>query len=139
MITSNRTRGLRDALKRRCLYLHISPPDFDKEYEIVRRKVPELDERITASVCKTVQRFRDQPLVKQSGVSETLDWAQAVAVLMETESGVGGGLADGDVLEKRLSSTLGSVLKEAADIEQVDATLLEELCATIKHRSDVHD
>lgn len=132
LITSNRTRGLSDALKRRCLYLHISPPDFDKEYEIVRRKVPELDETIAASVCETVQRLREEPLVKQPGVSETLDWAQAVVVLL----GTGG---DGDALEKRLSSTLGSVLKEAADIEQVDATLLEELRTAIRERASEYD
>lgn len=139
VITSNRTRGLSDALKRRCLYLHISPPDFDKEYEIVRRKVPELDEGTAAGVCRTVQRLREEPLMKQPGVSETLDWAEAVAVLMEADSEIRRELADDERGTERLASTLGSLLKDAADFEQVDDSLLEELLAAIQDSASDDD
>ena len=67
ILTSNRTRGLSDALKRRCLYLHIESPAFDTEFEIVRRKVPELDAPVAAEVCTVAQRLREEPFLKQPG------------------------------------------------------------------------
>ncbi len=120
ILTSNRTRGLSDALKRRCLYLHIEPPAFDTEYEIVRRKVPELDAPVAAEVCAVVQRLRDEPFLKQPGIAETLDWGRAVAALR----------ADGSVEEITpdvIESTIGCLLKEAEDVDRIDSELLERL------------
>ena len=120
VITSNRTRGLSDALKRRCLYLHVEPPAFETEVEIVRRKVPRLDAVVAAEVCGVVQELREQAFLKRPGVAETLDWARAVAELR----------ADGDassLTPAEVDNTLGALLKEAEDVERVDTGLLERL------------
>ncbi|MFB6297890.1 MAG: AAA family ATPase [Salinirussus sp.] len=116
VITSNRTRGLSDALKRRCLYLYIEPPSFEKEQEIVRRKVPALDAALAEQVVGAVQRLREEPLRKQPGVSETLDWARAVAAQ-----------ADGEVSPAEVQRTLGCLLKEAEDIDRVDEALIDDM------------
>lgn len=120
VITSNRTRALSDALKRRCLYLHLEPPSFEKEYEIVRRKVPQLDAAVAAEVCGIVQSLREETFLKRPGVAETLDWARAVATLRGDGDETALDIAD-------LQRTIGALLKEAEDIERVDTTLLERL------------
>ena len=119
VITSNRTRGLSDALKRRCLFLHIEPPSFEKERAIVREKVPELDGAVAAAVTGAVQRLREEPLLKQPGVAETLDWARAIADLRR----------DGEdaLTETEVRNTLGCLLKEVEDVERVDDELLADL------------
>lgn len=120
IITSNRTRALSDALKRRCLYLHVEPPSFEDEVEIVRRKVPQLDAPVAAEVCQIVQELRKEPFLKHPGVAETLDWARAVATLR----------ADGDtspLTSDEIRRTLGTLLKEASDVDRVDTDLLERL------------
>jgi MoxR-like ATPase len=119
VITSNRTRGLSDALKRRCLYLHVEPPSFEKERNIVERKVPELDGAVAAELCGVTRRLREEPFRKHPGVAETLDWARAVAELRA---------ADGESLTpQEIEHTLGCLLKEVEDIERIDETLLETL------------
>jgi MoxR-like ATPase len=120
VLTSNRTRGLSDALKRRCLYLNVEPPEFRTEYEIVRRKVPELDVAVAAEVCAVVGRLREESFLKQPGVSETLDWARAVARLRADE-------ADRPLSADEIERTLGCLLKEAADLDRIDTELLEAL------------
>lgn len=119
VITSNRTRGLSDALKRRCLYLHMEPPSFEREFEIIQRKVPTLPPATVAQLCGVVQRLRAEPLVKQPGVAETLDWSRALDTLNTTD-----GLSP--VL---LEQTLSCLLKDADDVNRIDdemlATLLE--------------
>ena len=119
VITSNRTRGLSDALKRRCLFLHIEPPSMEKERAIVREKVPELDGAVAAAVTGAVQRLREEPLLKQPGVAETLDWARAIADLRR----------DGEeaLTETEVRNTLGCLLKEVEDVERVDGELLSDL------------
>ena len=117
IVTSNRTRGLSDALKRRCLYLHVEPPSFEKERAIVRRKVPELDAAVAASLCSTVSRLREEPLLKRPGVAETLDWARAVEELGGEEP----------LTEQTVRNTMGCLLKEVEDVERVDDELIEEL------------
>lgn len=120
IITSNRTRGLSDALKRRCLYLHIEPPSFEKELAIVKEKVPKLDGVIASEICGAVERLRDEPLIKQPGVAETLDWANAIAALR----------TDGDkepVSREEVSNTIGCLLKEVEDIDRVDESVLESI------------
>ncbi len=120
VLTSNRTRGLSDALKRRCLYLHVDPPTFDTEYEIVRRKVPELDAAVAAEVCAVVERLREESFLKQPGVAETLDWARAIAALRTSDDGA-------DIEPAEIERTIGCLLKEAEDIRRVDGELLERL------------
>lgn len=118
IVTSNRTRALSDALKRRCLYLHMEPPSFEKEYKVVRRKVPELDAAVAAAVCSVVEELRVEPLRKQPGVAETLDWARAVAALK---------LDGDDLTPDEIRAAIGTLLKEAEDVETVDAALLDRL------------
>ncbi len=129
VITSNRTRGLSDALKRRCLYLHVEPPSFEKERDIVARKVPELDGALATQLCAVTQRLRDEPFRKQPGVAETLDWAQAVA---ELRTGDG----DEPLTPEEIEHTVGCLLKEVEDVERVDETLLEALVESARAARD---
>lgn len=115
LITSNRTRGLSDALKRRCLYVHIQPPSFEKEIAIVRQKVPDLDERVAAQVCGVTQTLREKPLLKQPGVAETLDWSRTLLELGVDERE---GLTAQDI-----RNTAGCLLKEVEDMERLDDLL----------------
>ncbi|MDF9745227.1 AAA family ATPase [Natrinema salsiterrestre] len=129
VLTSNRTRGLSDALKRRCLYLHVDPPSFETEYEIVSRKVPELDGAIAAEVCAVVERLREESFLKRPGVAETLDWARAVASLR----------ADGEaesLSTDEIERTIGCLLKEVEDVTRVDTELLERLQAAAAAADD---
>ena len=120
VITSNRTRGLSDALKRRCPYLYIEPPDYEKERTIVERKVPELEAALVDDVVGFVQGLRGTSLRKQPGISETLDWARAIAAYH----------AEGDDLSvPEVKRTLACLLKEADDVERVDDDLIAELLA----------
>jgi MoxR-like ATPase len=114
LLTSNRTRELHDALKRRCLFHWIGHPSCDREIEIVRLRVPGVPERLAAEAVRFVQGLRDLELTKAPGVAETVDWATALAALGRRE-------LDADLVQ----STLGSVLKYQEDLELVsDATLL---------------
>jgi MoxR-like ATPase len=123
VITSNRTRALSDALKRRCLYLHLTPPSAEKERAIVRRKVPELDATVAADVCAVTARLREEPLRKPPGVAETLDWARAVATLR--------GGDDSPLTDEEIARTLGCLLKEVEDVERVDESFLAQLVETV--------
>jgi MoxR-like ATPase len=120
VVTSNRTRPLSDALKRRCLYLHVSPPSFEKEREILARKVPELHDVVAAELCGIARRLREEPLRKPPGAAETIDWARAVASLREN-----GG--PDSLSRAEVRRTLGCVLKEVEDVERVDDELLDSL------------
>ena len=113
ILTSNRTRELHDALKRRCLFHWIGHPSLEREVEIVRLRVPEAAERLAAEAVRFVQGLRRLDLAKPPGVAETVDWAQALAALGRRE-------LDPDVVH----ATLGSVLKYYEDLELVrDETL----------------
>jgi len=120
VITSNRTRGLSDALKRRCLYCYVEPPEFEAELEIVRRKVPELDAAVAAEVCGIVQELREEAFLKQPGVAETLDWARAVATLRSNGD-------ESHLTAEEIQRSVGTLLKEAEDVQRIDAELLERL------------
>jgi MoxR-like ATPase len=114
VLTSNRTRELHDALKRRCLFHWIGHPSCEREIEIVRLRVPEVPERLAAQAVQFVQALRGLELTKAPGVAETVDWAQALAVLGQRE-------LDAELVQ----ATLGSVLKYQEDLELVsDATLV---------------
>ena len=118
ILTSNRTRELHDALKRRCLYHWIGHPELDREIEIVRARVPGVPERLAAEAAAFVGHLRVMDLAKLPGVAETIDWTQALVALgqEELEAGV-------------VDATLGSVLKHHEDIERVRDAGLRELVA----------
>ena len=110
ILTSNRTRELSDALRRRCLYLWIDYPTFDKEIAIVERKVPGVNKRLAGEVARFMESLRRVRLSKVPGVAETLDWANALA-----------GLHADHLDETLVSETLGCVLKDADDIKRFRA------------------
>ena len=108
ILTSNRTREVHDALKRRCLYFFIDHPDLEREVEIVRLRVPEAEERLTRQVARAVQRLRGMDLYKPPGVAETLDWTEALVALGAKE-----------LDEALIEATMGSVLKYHEDQQRV--------------------
>jgi MoxR-like ATPase len=105
VLTSNRSRDLSDALRRRCLYHWIDYPSLEKELEIVRAKVPTIDEALSAQITKVMQAARTMSLSKIPGVAETLDWANALVALQATE-----------LSEKIMAETMGCFLKDESDI-----------------------
>jgi MoxR-like ATPase len=116
VLTGNRTRELSEALRRRCLYLWIDYPDFEKELAIVRRKVPQADEKITVQICAFMKEVRKMRLEKMPGIAETLDWAMALANLHLTH-------LDKEAVEQ----TLGVILKDWQDIRHTQDSLSELL------------
>ena len=112
ILTSNRTRELHDALKRRCLYHWIDYPTVEQEVAIVKVRLPEVPETLARKVVAAVNRLRDMELAKPPGVAETLDWVAALEVV---------GAADFDVDDAR--DTLGSVIKDRDDLEEVNSDL----------------
>jgi MoxR-like ATPase len=116
VITSNRTRELHDALKRRCLYHWIDYPEPDRETEIIRLRVPAASERLARSVALAVARLRGMDLLKPPGAAEAIDWAEALSVLGLDEVTEGGARA-----------TLGWALKGHDDLVSVEARLPELL------------
>jgi MoxR-like ATPase len=116
VLTSNRTRELHDALKRRCLYHWIGHPTLDREIAIVRLRVPGVPERLAGQAAAFVRGLRTLDLAKPPGVAETIDWAHALAALGRQE-------LDAATVEE----TLGSVLKYHEDFELVRDTALAEL------------
>jgi MoxR-like ATPase len=114
VVTSNRTRELHDALKRRCLYHWIDHPDLDREVAIVRARAPHVDPALARDVAQAVERLRELDLAKVPGVAETIDWANALAFLGAER--LDAGLA---------ADTLGAVVKDHEDQELVSARLAE--------------
>ena len=110
VLTSNRTRDLHDALKRRCLYHWVDHPDIDREVAIVRLRVPEATQRLARQVAAAVGALRELDLYKPPGVAETIDWARALAELGEQE-----------LTETDVEHTLGWVLKYREDIQKTKA------------------
>ena len=120
ILTSNRTREVHDALKRRCLYQWIEYPSFEKELAIVRERMPQAPARLAHQVTTLVQDLRSMDLYKVPGVSETLDWVAALVAL------------DQDRLDAAaVDQTLGVVLKAKDDIEAVRGGKLAELLAVV--------
>jgi MoxR-like ATPase len=130
VITSNRTREIHDALKRRCLYHWLGYPDAAREMAIVRAKAPRAPERLTRELVAFVQRLRKQDLFKSPGVAETLDWASALTEL------------DAVALDPtQVSDTLGVLLKYQDDIAKIEGAtaqaLIEETRAELR-RKEAH-
>jgi MoxR-like ATPase len=109
VLTSNRTRDVHDALKRRCLYHWLDHPSFEREVAIVRSRLPQVTDQLAEQVTAVVQRLRTEPLLKPPGVAETLDWTEALLAL------------GADRVEPETATlTLGSLLKYHEDQQRVD-------------------
>jgi len=112
VVTSNRTRDVHDALKRRCLYHWIGHPDFERELAILRVRAPDVPAELARQVARAVEAVRDVELYKPPGVAETIDWAHALAALGRRE-----------IDEAAVDLTLGTVLKYREDQERVRSHL----------------
>ncbi len=118
ILTSNRTRELHDALKRRCLYFWIEHPDLQKELRIITTRVPQAPARLAEQVARFLQELRATELYKVAGISETLDWVAALVALDRAE-------LDADTIEQ----TIGILLKNQEDIQAVRGARLSDLLA----------
>lgn len=118
ILTSNRTREIHDALKRRCLYYWIDFPNFDKEYRILSAKMPEASERLATQICTFTQGLRDVDLFKSPGMAETLDWASALMAL-----------GSKDLSDEVVEETLGVILKYQEDVDKVRGDVAQRLVA----------
>ena len=118
ILTSNATRELSDALRRRCLYHFVDYPDHNKELQILEKQLPDLDQRLAGSIVSFVQRLRSEHLKKSPGVAETLDWAAALMQMHVTN-------LEGSMQE--IESSLGCLLKTRADLELADNTWVNGL------------
>tara|TARA_B000000460_G_C21484934_1_gene378792 strand:+ start:109 stop:714 length:606 start_codon:yes stop_codon:yes gene_type:complete len=120
ILTSNRSRDLSDALRRRCLYLWIDFPELHKELEIVKKRIDDMPEDLALQICRFVRASREEDLQKVPGVSETLDWATAMMVLhiksLEPEV---------------VLSTLGTLLKSSDDLEKFRISTIERIIQSI--------
>jgi MoxR-like ATPase len=116
ILTSNRTRELGDALRRRCLYLWMDHPNFEKEVRIIRTRIPQISERLAREISGFLQALRQRRLYKTPGVAETLDWSRALVALHQEH-------LDAKVVEE----TLGCLLKDHHDIRSLDQAATREL------------
>lgn len=114
ILTGNRTRELSEALRRRCLYLWIDYPSFEKEVSIINSKVPNINKDLATQICKFMEEVRKMKLEKLPGVAETLDWATALSAMHIDH-------LDKDIVE----STLGVVLKDWQDVRKAQMSLSE--------------
>jgi MoxR-like ATPase len=119
ILTSNRTREIHDALKRRCLYLWLDYPAFEKEYQIVRAKIPGIQQTLAEQICQFMQKLRQINFYKRPGIAETLDWAQALLHLNQAA-----------LVPETVRETVGCILKYHEDVEkfkrdEMDRVLME--------------
>ena len=118
VVTSNRTRELHDAIKRRCLYHWIPYPSLEKEYEIVMTKMPDIGKTLGLQVCSLMQEIRQLDFFKRPGIAETLDWVQSLILLNRDH-----------LDEQTLEETLGCLFKVQEDLEKVETEQLVALWA----------
>jgi MoxR-like ATPase len=123
VLTSNRTREIGDALRRRCLYLYVEHPGLEKELRILHGKVPGLNEHLARAVALFVQQLRARELRKLPGVAETIDWAQALVRLHRNR-----------LDPETVRNTLGCLLKDEQDLKATGAGALDELVAYASSR-----
>ncbi len=121
ILTSNRTRELHDALKRRCIYFWIDYPSFQKEFDIVQARVPEASAELARQVTSFIQELRHEDLYKIPGVAETIDWVAALVALDQTA-------LDETIVEE----TLGVILKYQDDVDHVRSEVLNQVMARSK-------
>jgi MoxR-like ATPase len=125
IITSNRTREIHDALKRRCVYYWIDYPSREKEMAILRLKLPGIPQQLSQQVVDFVQQVRQQEIYKPPGVSESLDWAEALGYL------------NVQVLDPAVvNATLGFILKYQDDVNKIQGTVTEKLLGNIVNGSN---
>lgn len=124
VITSNRTRDVHDALKRRCLYSWVEHPSFEREVEIVHLRAPEVGQKLALQVASVVANLRTMGLYKPPGVAETIDWARSLSILGAQ-----------DLTEQLVLDTLGSVLKYKEDAERVKANSISDLVRSAVSKS----
>jgi MoxR-like ATPase len=116
ILTSNRTREIHDALKRRCLYLWLDYPTFEKEYQIVRAKIPGIQQALAEQICAFMQKLRQINFYKRPGIAETLDWAQAMLHLNQAR-----------LVPETIRETVGCILKYHEDVEKFKRDELERV------------
>jgi MoxR-like ATPase len=120
VLTSNRTREIHDALRRRCLYHWIDYPSFEKEYRIVMGKVPEINETLAAQICQFMEAVREGDFYKKPGIAETLDWANALIYLHS------------DHLDRAIvEETLGCILKYSEDLKKMGEAVFAACMARV--------
>lgn len=124
ILTSNRTREVHDALKRRCLYHWIDYPSFEKEFDIVQAKVPQAGEQLARQVTLFIQELREADLYKLPGVAETLDWTTALVALDQVALDLG-----------VVQDTLGVILKYQDDIEKVSGEMARQMLTRVRTKS----
>lgn len=122
ILTSNRTREVHDALKRRCLYQWIDHPDLDKELRIVTTRVPNIQSLLAEQVCRFMQSLRQEKLFRRPGIAETIDWARALLNL---------GIEELD--PETVSATMGCILKYQSDQKKLDGEMLQKAIAVSKN------
>jgi len=127
ILTSNRTREVHDALKRRCLYFWIEYPDYEKELRIITTRLPQAPRQLAEQVTAFVQALREADLHKLAGVSETLDWVAALVALDQRQ-----------LEEQTVERTLGILLKDHDDIESLRGARLAALVADARTRATTH-
>jgi len=120
VVTSNRTREVHDALKRRCLYQWIDYPSFETEYQILQLKVPGIPERLSFQIVSAVQQLRQVDLFKAPGIAETLDWARSLLAMDRQQ-----------LDEQTIDDTLGVLLKYQDDVQRVQGDLARELARQV--------
>ncbi|MFQ5839246.1 MAG: AAA family ATPase [Candidatus Methylomirabilales bacterium] len=123
VLTSNRTRDISDALRRRCLYLWIEHPSFEKEVAIIRTKVPNISEQLSREISRFMHGLRHKRLYKTPGVAETLDWARAL-VMMHRDH----------LAEDVIGETLGCLLKDSHDVRNLGEAELRTLAAEVERQ-----
>lgn len=128
VLTSNRTREIHDALKRRCLYLWVDYPSFEKEVEIVTTKVPGAPKQLAEQICRFMGQARTMDFYKRPGVAETLDWAQALLALHKNE-----------LDPQSVRETIGCILKYQDDIKRLEENGLDGVVATAQVATEVED
>jgi MoxR-like ATPase len=116
ILTSNRTREIHDALKRRCLYLWLDYPTFEKEYQIVRAKIPGIQHELAEQICTFMQKLRQISFYKRPGIAETLDWAQALLHLNQA-----------GLVPETIRETVGCILKYHEDVEKFKRDEMERV------------
>ena len=121
VVTSNRTREIHDALKRRCLYYWIDYPHFRKELQIVERKAPDVPPMLARQITAFIQDMRSMELFKRPGIAETLDWTAALIALDQRELSL-----------ETVQDTLGVILKYQDDVEMLDAATIQNMIERAK-------
>jgi MoxR-like ATPase len=116
ILTSNRTREIHDALKRRCLYLWLDYPTFEKEFQIVRTKLPDIQPTLAEQICTFMQKLRQINFYKRPGIAETLDWAQALLHLNQAV-----------LVPETIRETVGCILKYHEDVEKFKRDEMERV------------